>query len=104
MTLLERLLRAVLRLAPREFRVRYGHEVVETYRERKAASRGLSRLGLAVREVAGAVWLVIRLRMGAGLGEPRVGAYARERRASWVDGLGQDIRFAGRTLRRNPGY
>ena len=66
MTPLERLLRAVLRLAPREFRMRYGREVLDTYRERAAAARdGRARLGLAVRELAGAVWLVLNATLAA---------------------------------------
>ena len=47
---------------------------------------------------------MLRLRSGAGMLTSRAASPVPQRRASWMDGLVQDVRFAGRTLRRNPGY
>jgi putative ABC transport system permease protein len=120
----ERLVRLAVRLAPAEFRARYGADCIETWRVRRerASQRGpAARLRFAMREVLGTVWLVVRLH-GTALGEritgsgresvARAGSSGAGERGQAVrpggavafDTLGQDIRFAGRTLRRNPGY
>ncbi|HLB37308.1 MAG TPA: ABC transporter permease [Gemmatimonadales bacterium] len=85
MRLTERLLRAVLRLAPGSFRDRYTDEFLDTHRARvdRAASRGpLAAVLLSVREVAGGAWAIARLRAG----------------------LPQEVRLATRSLWRRPGY
>lgn len=85
MRLTEKLLRAVLRLAPRTFTDRYEAEFLDTHRARVdgAATRGpVPAALLNLREVAGGVWAIVRLRAG----------------------LPSEIRFALRTLWRKPGY
>lgn len=105
MTLGRMLFRTVLRLAPRRFRERYGAELLETHRRRSERARARGRSAgavLAVREVLGAVRLVVRLRAGAV--SPRAIAPPRSRTAGIADALRQDVRFAARTLGRNPGF
>lgn len=106
--LTERLIRAVLSLAPRTFRHRYADEFLATYRARaeRVADRGhLAMRFLGVREVLGTLWLILRLRAGRRGGQHEVAMGMRPRKAgSAVDAILQDVRFAGRTLRRNPGY
>ena len=85
MRLTERLLRAVLRLAPRAFTDRYRDELLDTHRARahRAAADGpMAAMRLELRELLGGLWAVARLRAG----------------------LPQEIRFAFRMLWRKPGY
>lgn len=101
----DRLFRWVLWLAPRSFRQCYGDELLETHRLRleRARARGRSvSVVLAAREILGAIRLVVRLRTGSAA--RRDAAPSRTRKAGIVDALSQDVRFAVRTLRRNPGY
>jgi putative ABC transport system permease protein len=85
----EALLRLLLRLAPPGFRRRHGREFLEVHARRMAgaASPG-ARRWLAIREVGGAILLVIGTWLGTAKSET----------------VTQDIRFAMRTLRRNPGF
>jgi predicted permease len=121
----ERLVRLVVQCAPAEFRARYGADYVETYRvrARRAAQRSrMARLRFSGREALSAMWLVLRLQ-GSGLRERiaggardgandrgsggergLTGGIGRTTGATSFDTLAQDIRFAHRTLRRNPGY
>ncbi len=97
------LLRFLLWLAPGGFRARYGAEVLSVHDARRAGGAGrLGRLGFDVREVAGLALTVARLRLGGS---------GTERERTTTTGGGnmlestlQDLRFAGRTLRRNPGF
>jgi putative ABC transport system permease protein len=108
------LLRLVLRLAPADFRTRHGAEYIATCDERAAvaSSRGSIRaLAHGVREVGGTAWLVLRLRSGASAAASASGtagnAHDRSRRshtAQWLEAGFQDLRFASRALRRDPGY
>lgn len=97
-------LRALLRLMPRSFRDDYGSDLIATHRlrMRDAAHDRASVLWLSVREIAGCAWLVLRLRLGARSHVPADGVNAARNRMA--DGIVQDVRFAGRTLRRSPGY
>ncbi|HSJ06723.1 MAG TPA: ABC transporter permease, partial [Longimicrobiales bacterium] len=102
MSAVTRVLRRVLRLAPAWFRDRYADELVETYRARRADAMERGRTAsivLGVREVAGLVVLVVRLRLGRGAGPEAAGLGP-----SRLDVVRQDVRFALRGLRRNPGY
>ena len=96
-----RLARALLALAPREFRQRHGEELLRVHLERRA--RRTARLSVVlfdVREAAGLILLVGGLRLHGRARDPgqgRGGARMLERRI-------QDLRFAVRTLRRNPAY
>lgn len=106
MSATSRLLRAVLRFAPREFRLRHGEELMATHRRRmcdEADRGGGAVLARAMHEIAGGVWLVLRLRVGALRGR-RVPAAAAARRAGALNSVAQDVRFAVRTLRRSPAY
>lgn len=101
-----RALRFVLRLAPRHFRDRHGAELLETHGLRLERARLRGRTGgamLAAREILGALDLVVRLWADVGVGRGVV-ARTPSRRAGSMDALGQDVRFAWRTLRRNPAY
>src|SRR5687768_13699665 len=101
----ERLFRAMLRLAPRVFRERYGDEILQSQRARleQAHVRGGSAVwALYVKEITGGVSVAIRLWLDA---------WRRRSRASvtrtgigMFDVVRQDVRFAIRTLRRSPAY
>ena len=93
----EQLIRAILRLAPRPFRERYGDELIETHRERARTLGGPSFL---VREIGGAIWLVARLWLSA-IRRPSTESVTR---VGSIDLIRQDVRFALRTMRRNPAY
>ena len=101
MTLL--LFRAVLALAPRDFLERYGADALEAHRARAVEGRGWSaRIRFAVTEVVGLAWTVIPLHGEAAMDR---GALGRGRGgASMFETLGQDLRFAARTLKRSPGF
>lgn len=95
-----RLLEALLRLAPAWFRSRYGEDLLRVHDERAARRRSvLARVLFAAREVAGMLWLVVRLRLGRG---PQ--ATGAGRGESPVLRLLRDALFALRSLRRNPGF
>jgi putative ABC transport system permease protein len=116
-----RLLRLILRLAPSDFRSRHADEYIITCDERAAAASRRGGFGAfvhTVRELGGTAWLVLRLRMEASTG-PRAAASTREstrnsvisrsgyrssRVRHWLGAGFQDLRFAARALRRDPGY
>ena len=80
-----RLFKTLLRLFPDEFRGDYGREMEQVFEaQRQSAPLGrFSRLAFFLRIAGGVLF-----------GAPR---------EHW-DVLGQDVRYAGRTLRRNPGF
>ncbi len=102
--MISRLLEALLTLAADDFRSRYGAEVIQVHQERAAVQRGpIQWLLFGGRELVGIVWLVVRSRLGQrhrGVG----GTTTRGRGGSMVDTIGQDLRFAFRTLTRNPAF
>ncbi len=95
-----RLLAALLRLAPARFREGAGTDVLSVHRERAHEERGaLGAVAFSVREVMGVVRLVgslhldsIRLGRREGRGE------------TMLQAIRQDVRYAIRTLSRNPGF
>lgn len=97
-----RLVRILLRLTPETFRARHGDELLRVHLDRMADCHGgPRRWWLAVRELAGMIWLAVRVRRGEdGLGEGN----ARGGGTSMLETTRQDIRFAARTLWRNPGH
>jgi putative ABC transport system permease protein len=101
----EQLFRALLRLTPRAFRERYGTEILQAQRARmeQAEARGASAVwALYVKEIAGGVWVALRLWLHALRGGS--GATLPRERAGMFDVVRQDVRFAIRTLRRSPAY
>jgi len=96
-------MRRVLGLAPRAFRRKYADELLATYAERERAAAGRrGHLSFQLRELAGALLLVIRLHLGL---EGDAGpSSARPAGASWMASTWQDARFAARTLLRGPGF
>ena len=97
--------RRVLALAPREFRERWGEELLATHRARMEAAAHVEGPGAAfrLREVVGAVRLVVRLRLGLE-GSANKRTTTTGRGGSMVETTWQDIRFGIRTLFRNRGY
>jgi putative ABC transport system permease protein len=97
-------LQALLALAPEDFRSRYGAEVIQVHEERAEVARpAMRRMLFGGREVVGMAWLVIRSRVGQR--SRGVGATTMWGRAgSMVDTIGQDLRFALRTLTRSPAF
>ena len=105
MSATDTLMRVALRLTPRRFQNEHGKEMLETHRRRRAAippDRRIARLRFALREVIGAFLLVVQLRLLARDSVPA--ATDRTRRASLLATLAQDVRFAGRALRRSPSF
>jgi predicted permease len=97
-----RLIRLLLRFAPSTFRARYGEELLTVHEARIAERpRGPGLWWLVTREVVGMVWVLARARRGTGrIGERN----SRGGGASMLDTTRQDLRFAARTLWRNPGF
>jgi putative ABC transport system permease protein len=93
----------ILALAPRAFREKYADELLATYVEREGAAAGRrGHLAFQLRELSGALLLVIRLHIGL----EATGDHPSPRRegASSVATTWQDARFAARTLLRRPGF
>ena len=90
----------LLRLSPSVFRERHAEELIAVHDQRAAQTRGgPSALWFATSEVMGAAVLVVRLHFGleTGITGTRGGA------TMW-ETTRQDVRFAMRTLGRNPGF
>lgn len=105
MSATETLMRMALRLTPRRFREAYGDELMATHRQRRAAipeRRRLERMRFGVSELAGVLAAVVQLRLFAR--DPRAARAGQPRRSAWFEALAQDVRFAGRTLRRSPSF
>lgn len=95
------LIRAVLRLAPTDFRERHGEEFLDVYDARAAGVKpGAARALFHMGEVAGLARAVVLLRMGVGgtAGVRTTGG------GTMMEHTWQDLRLATRTLRRNPAY
>lgn len=100
----ERILRALLRLAPPRFTTRYGDEALATHRSRAKEERRVgARLWFAFREVTGMAFLVLRLWLGRGP-DGRAAARQGHRAAPTPERLWSELRVAARTLRRAPGF
>ncbi|MDZ7779488.1 MAG: ABC transporter permease [Gemmatimonadota bacterium] len=90
----------LLRAFPAEFRARYGAGMRETFAARWEEHRALGLLRLAgfmTRTAADMLVSGLRERVRPTVTAPGAGA-------GWTDRLGQDLRFAGRTLRKSPGF
>lgn len=98
-----RLVRLLLGLAPAWFRERHEEEVLQVHEARARSRAGggpLARGLFGIREVLGLGMLVIRLRVGRRTGRTGRGTGG----GSMLDRLGQDLRYALRTLGRRKGY
>ncbi len=97
-----RLLRLLLRLAPPGFRARYGAEVLAVHDARRAGGGFLGGVWFGTKEAVGLALTVARLRLDGW----RRGVKRTKGRggASMFETTTQDLRFAVRTLRRNPGF
>ena len=94
-----RLYRLVLALLPREFRARFGDDLLETA-DAVDRDRPL-RVRQAPRVLADAVTTVVAIRRDIRMEQRPAGAPARR---SVMDGLWQDIRFAARGLRKDAAF
>ena len=84
------LVEALLGVAPLEFRRRHGEELLAVHDERAAAKRNLLNGSVfALREVLGALVLVVRLHVGLGDDNHREGG-----EATMFETTRQDVRFA----------
>lgn len=98
----------ILRLAPSRFRERRGHECLRVHAERlRSAPGGWRGFRFRARELAGAVELVVRLRLGREVGDQgalqsRVPGGVRP--FGWSEALAGHLRISLRALRRHPGY
>lgn len=107
----EALLRLLLRLTPRGFRDRWGEELLQVHTERARARSRAGRWVFLAREVVGLIALAAGLRLGRapGRGESAVDHVAEDRAdrlrgARRGERAWMEVRFALRTLRRNPGF
>ncbi len=107
----ERVFRWLLRAYPKPFRRRYGPDMIQAYRELEAdPKRRRSKAAFAVWILGDALSTALRTRTSARIGRstgvtiarpPRRG---RKERENMFGILVQQVRFAFRTLRRNPGF
>lgn len=94
------LVETLLGFAPIEFRRSHGEELLAVHDERAAAQRNpLTGVLFALREVLGALVLIVRLHVGLGDDNHREGG-----EATMFETTTQDVRFAIRTLARSPGF
>lgn len=96
--MIRRILAALLRLAPEPFRSRHAEEFLAVHDARRRAGGG--GVGFAVREIAGTGWMVVRLHLGGADATTTTTTGG----AGPMETLGQDLRFAVRSLLRNPGF
>lgn len=99
-----RALGAAVWAAPESFQERYGAELLETHEDvmRAALDRGLwATLRVATRDVLGAFFVVLRLRLGP---TPDRTPNSQLQRSNMFDSVSQDTRYALRVLARNPGF
>jgi hypothetical protein len=100
----ERCFAALLALLPSPMRERHAAEMRETFVARYGAREGgIRRVGFVLRELAGLTRVVMGARRRARVPDLSLHSTNR-RRAGMLDTLGQDIRFAFRTMVRNPGF
>ncbi len=95
------LLRALLRVAPARFRQRYGAEVLAVHEARRTGAASGPSAWFDLKELVGLALTVVRLRLGDWT---RDGKTTTRGGASMFEKTIQDLRFAVRTLRRNPGF
>lgn len=95
-------LRFLLRIGPRAFSERYGEEVLEVFDDRASEPRSpVRRLAFGLQEIAGLTRAVWRFRSVERDWARRHGAAAP---GALFDGVGRDLRFGARALRRTPGF
>jgi predicted permease len=97
----DRLVAAIVALAPRSFDRKQRSDVIEVVVARRRGGRGWRRLRHGVREVLGVSWMVVGLWVDELMDRNR---NEREERGTMLDATRHDLRFAVRTLTRNPGY
>lgn len=94
---------------PAALRNEYGGSAITTFHERLVAARRRGRLpalAVATREIAAAAALAAGGRLSARRVSRRTGARGthRDRLGAAIGGLGHDVRYALRTMRRHPGF
>src|SRR5215471_8572266 len=102
MTAFAALYRALLRLAPDEFRRRYGDEAVHLAVKRVDDTHGLRRVTAAVRELIDLLRTARRERRSDRMRDQP--ASTRGGRASGWDAIARDVRTSLRSLRATPGF
>jgi putative ABC transport system permease protein len=96
------LVRLLLVLAPRDFRERYGEELLAVHTHRASTPGASGSAWFALREFWGMAWMVVALRIGWGRWEKGKGESGGG--ATMFETGRQDLRFAVRALIRNPGF
>jgi len=93
-----KLYRLLLRLFPRDFRARFGDDLVDVLADRRRAARAQGPLA------RGRFWLRAAVDLAAhGLAERRHRTRISQRRDSMLGAWKQDVMFGWRTFRRSPG-
>jgi len=98
-TLSERAFCRLIRLFPREFRDRFGHEMAETFQDQLRDARARSLLAVPIlwtRTVALLLWAASREHHDA------IWRPSTSPRENMLDSVTQDLNFAARMLRRSP--
>jgi putative ABC transport system permease protein len=101
--LAEGLYRLLLLAYPKGFRTAHGTEMLrlfrDQYRDARVRTGSPAALWLSLlRDVAVNAWLVRLDRQSKAAQLPRFTV------GNWVNGIGQDVRFAGRGIRKHPGF